>query len=208
MKTSISILIFAFAFCGLGDKLKQMSAGGGNANSNVSSPAKSSNGGPAAEPAKPTSAQQAIIDGGVETVWKDQGISWRLPAGWSKMEVNKDSFNYQGKDADFLLVSVSTFNDSFPMETSLQAYYDQAIQQMKNGKYTSAKMVTIDGIPGVEFVEASPNGKDDPQRHQWIAYRRYLGAVQQLNVMTSTKAANFGKHTDDFTAILYSMKQQ
>ena len=67
-------------------------------------------------------------------------------------------------------------------------------------------MVSIDGVPGVEFTEAPPEGKDDVRRHQWIGYRRYLGQVQQVNVMTSTKASNFAKHGDDFTAILYSMK--
>ena len=200
---SLGLLIFAVTFCGLTDRLKQV-ASGPTGGSNTAPGTKSS--GPAAEPAKPSSVQQAMIDAGEETAWKDQGLSWRLPKGWSKMEVNKDSFDYQGSDADFLLVNVSTPGDNFPMETSLQAYYDQALQQLKNGKYTSVKMVSIDGIPGVEFVEASPTGKDDPQRHQWIGYRRYLGQVQQLNVMTSTKGANFSKHTDDFTAILYSMK--
>ena len=67
-------------------------------------------------------------------------------------------------------------------------------------------MVEIDGIQGVEFTEAPPEGKDDPRRHQWIAYRKYLGQTQQLNVMTATKGTNFNKHTDNFTAILYSMK--
>lgn len=89
---------------------------------------------------------------------------------------------------------------------SLKAYYDQAMQQLKNGKYESVKMVKIDGLSGVEFTEAPPEGKDDPRRHQWIGYRKYLGQTQQLNVMTSTKGTNFNKHTDTFTAVLYSMK--
>jgi len=67
-------------------------------------------------------------------------------------------------------------------------------------------LLAIDGIPGVEFVEAMPTGKNDPRRHQWIAYRTYLGQKQQLNVMTSTSGTNFDKHKDDFPAILYSMK--
>jgi len=67
-------------------------------------------------------------------------------------------------------------------------------------------MIEIDGISGVEFVEAMPEDKSGPRRHQWIAYRTYLGQKQQLNVMTSTKGTNFEKHADDFQAILYSMK--
>lgn len=200
------VLLTVLAFCGITDRLKQMSGGGNSGASNTSSNTGSTANGPKADPAKPTSAQQAIIDGGTETNWSDQGVSWRLPAGWKKMDVKKDSFNYESPDNAFLLVNVSELGDNFPMETSLQAYYDQAMQQLKSGKYADVKMVSIDGIAGVEFTEAPPEGKDDVRRHQWIGYRRYLGRVQQLNVMTSTKASNFAKHGDDFTAMLYSMK--
>ena len=44
--------------------------------------------------AAPTVAQQAIIDGGSETKWDEQGLTWKLPAGWPKMQVSKESLNY------------------------------------------------------------------------------------------------------------------
>lgn len=208
---AFGVLSFALTFCGLQEKLKSLS---GSPSSNSNATSNNSNGtappnansAPAGEKAKPTAAQQAIIDGGTEAKWDDQGLSWKLPASWKKMSVSKDGFNYSSPDNAFLLVNISTLGESFPMEISLKAYYDQAMQQLKSGKYESVKMVEIDGITGVEFVEAPPAGKDDPRRHQWIAYRRYLGSVQQLNVMTSTKGSNFAKHEDDFPAILYSMK--
>ena len=193
------------SFCGLTDKFKELSSGSNGSNSN-SSPSNSASSSSTAEKAKPTGSQQAIIDAGTETKWDDQGISWKLPSGWKKMNVTKDSFNYQSGDNAFLLVNISSLPDTFPMDVSLKAYFDQALQQLKNGKYESAKMVEIDGIAGIEFVEAAPAGKDDVRRHQWIGYRKFVGQTQQLNVMTSTKASNFEKHTDNFQAILYSMK--
>lgn len=200
---SFGMLVVALTFCGLSDKIKQISGGAsGGTNTSGSKPA----GGGSAEPAKPSSAQQAIIDAGTETVWDDQGLSWRLPEGWKRMDVKKESFNYQSPDNAFLLVNISVLPDAFPMETSLDAYHEQALQQLKNGKYADVKLVSIDGVPGVEFTEAPPEGKDDVRRHQWIGYRRYLGQAQQLNVMTSTRGSNFSRHTDDFTAILYSMR--
>ena len=205
---SLGLISFALTFCGLQEKLKSISGTSpGNSNTavtNSNSPSNSSS--QTAEKAKPNAAQQAIIDGGTETKWNEQGLAWKLPAGWKKMTASKESFNYGSPDNAFLLVNISSLGDSFPMDISLQAYYDQAMQQLKNGKYEAVKMVEIDGITGVEFVEAPPEGKDDPRRHQWIAYRRYLGQVQQLNVMTSTRASNFNKHKDDFPAILYSMQ--
>ena len=206
---TLGVISFALTFCGLSEKLKGLTgSGGSNSNTTSSNTASTSNSNASssAEKAKISSAQQTIIDGGSEAKWDDQGVSWKVPAGWSKMDVKKESFNYKSGDNAFLLVNISVLGDSFPMDISLKAYYDQALQQLKNGKYESAKMVEIDGIQGVEFVEAPPEGKDDPRRHQWIAYRRFLGQVQQLNVMTSTKGSNFAKHTDDFQAILYSMK--
>ncbi len=216
MKTilTLGLISFALTFCGLGDRLKQLTGSPGS-NSNTSSSNSGTNSAanppnsssvPSSEKPKLTAEQQTILDTGIEAKWDDQGISWRLPMGWSKMDVKKESFNYKSGDNAFLLVNISVMPDTFPMDVSLKAYYDQAMQQLKNGKYESVRMLEIDGIQGVEFTEAPPEGKDDPRRHQWIAYRTYLGQKQMLNVMTSTKGTNFEKHKDDFPAILYSMK--
>ena len=207
---TLGLISFALTFCGLGERLKGLTGqSGSNSNSMSNSgtvPTKTSPSDTTVEKATLNGAQQAIVSDGAETKWDDQGISWTLPKSWSKMDVKKETFNYKSPDNAFLLVNISPLGDSFPMDVSLKAYYDQALQQLKNGKYLSARMLEIDGISGVEFTEAPPEGKDDPRRHQWIAYRRYLGQVQQLNVMTSTKGSNFDKHKDDFPAILYSMK--
>ncbi len=206
----VGSILFAMSFCGLQDKLKGLTGSGGSnsntASSNSGSSSNSSSSSASADKAKPSSAQQSIIDGGTETKWDDQGLSWKLPSGWKKMEVKKEMFNYQSTDNAFLLVNISVMPDSFPMDVSQKAYYEQAMQQLKNGKYESVKMVEIDGFTGVEFTEAAPEEKDGIRRHQWIAYRTYLGQKQQLNVMTTTKASSFAKHEDDFAAILYSMK--
>lgn len=203
-------LIFALSFCGLQDRLKGLSGGSNTPSSNTASSGGGTTAGDKgsakAEKASPTSAQQAIIDGGTEVKWDDQGVSWRLPAGWSKMDVKKESFNYKSTDNAFLLVNISVMPDTFPLEQSLAAYHEQALQQLKNGKYIDVKLVEIDGVPGVEFVEAMPEDKTDSRRHQWIGFRTYLGQKQQINVMTATRGTNFEKHTDDFAAIIYSAK--
>ena len=205
---TLGIISFALTFCGLQDKLKSLTGGSNTASSNSSS-SNSSGTAPSSstvDKPKPTSAQQTIMDGGTETKWDEQGISWKLPSGWKKQDVKKEQFFYMGPDNSSLIVSISVMPDSFPMDISLKAYYEQALQQLKNGKYEQVKMLDIDGVQGVEFVEAPPEGKDDPRRHQWIAYRTYLGQKQQVNVMTATKGTNFSKHTDDFAAIVYSTK--
>ncbi|MFM9903487.1 MAG: hypothetical protein ACKVQJ_02820 [Pyrinomonadaceae bacterium] len=208
MKTflTLGLIFFALSFCGLGDRLKGLTGSGGSNSNGTTTGSNSSSSPTAAEKPKISGSQQAIIDGSTETKWDDQGLSWKLPAGWKKMNVGKEQFFYSSPDNASLIVSISAMPDSFPMDVSQKAYFDQALQQLKNGKYESVKMTEIDGITGVEFTEAPPQNKDDPRRHQWIAYRSYLGQKQQVNVMTATKGSNFGKHEDDFAAVLYSMK--
>ncbi|MEJ7848018.1 MAG: hypothetical protein WKF92_08030 [Pyrinomonadaceae bacterium] len=203
---SLGVLLFALSFCNLGDRLKQLTGSSNPGANNSNNSAKTASGGDEGERPKLTAAQQTIYDSALETKWDQQGMSWNLPAGWKKMDVKKETFNYQSPDNAFLLVNISPMNDDFPMDSSRTAYYDQALQQMKQGKYESVRHLEIDGVKGVEWVETPPEDKDGPRRHQWIGYRNYLGQNQMLNVMLSTKGTNFEKHKDDFPAIMYSMK--
>ena len=66
--------------------------------------------------------------------------------------------------------------------------------------------VEIDGLKGVQFREANPEKGDDFRRLQWIAFRKYLGQLQQINVMLSTDGKDFDRHKDALYGILYSTK--
>lgn len=215
---SLGLFFFALSFCNLSERISSLRGGGGgssgsanqnsaaNSATNSTAGAKPEAGDTAAEKPSPTAAQQALIDGGEETKWDDQALSWRLPKGWKKMNATKDSFNYSSPDLAFLLVNISNMPNNFPADVSLKATYDGNIQQMKNGKYENVRYLEIDGVKGVEFVETMPEDKSGPRRHQWIAYRPYNGQIQMLNVMLSTKGSNFESKRDTFPAILYSMK--
>ena len=207
---SLGLFVFALSFCNLSERLSQLKGGGSN-NQNSSAnfttnSSKTSTTDETVEKPKLTASQQAISGGGQSVKWDDQGISWTLPKNWKKMNVAKTMFNYSSPDLAFLIANISVMPDNFPSETSLKANYESALQQLKNGKYENVRYLEIDGIKGVEFTETMPEGKGDPRRHQWIAFRNYLGQNQQLNIMLSTKGSNFEKHRDDFPAVLYSMK--
>jgi len=203
---SLGLIGLALSFCNISERLKGLS---GSAESNTSSASNSSKASKTetdVEKPRLTSEQQSIADAAAETKWDEQGISWKLPAGWKKMDVKKETFNYSSPDLAFLLVNISPMSPDFPVDSSTQAYYDQALQQLKNGKYENVRYLEIDGVKGVEWTEAMPEEKDGARRHQWMGYRNYLGQTQLLNVMLSTKGTNFEKHRDDFPAIMYSMK--
>lgn len=202
---SIGFFMFALSFCGIADKLtgsKDFKPGTDGTNSTTSAPESKSDA--VADKAVLTAEQSALLDGEALT-WEEQGISWKLPKGWKKLSQDRNSMNYSSPDNAFLLSNISPMSDDFPMEISTKAFYDGAVTRMKSGEVKTVKYTEIDGIKGVEFIESSPEDKSGPQRHQWIAYRKYGGQVQMLNIMLSTKGSNFEKHANEFQAIMYSM---
>ena len=199
-----AFLAAALTFCGITDRLKGLS--GSSNSTTTSNTSKPSDDDGQVEKAEMTSAQKAIADGGTEIKWDAQGITFKVPSGWPKMEVRKESLNYGSPANGFLIGTISVMPAEFPMDTSIKATYTSALEQLKQGKYEKVRMLEIDGVQGVEWVEAMPEDKDGARRHQWIGGRNYQGQNQQLNIMVSTKGTNFDKQRDAFTAILYSMK--
>ena len=203
---ALGLLATVLAFCGIGDRLKNMSgSGGGNVNSASSSNSAGTTDTTAEKPSL-TASQQSIQDASTEARWDAQGISVKVPSGFSKMDVKKESFNYGSPATGFLIASISVMPDSFPADVSINATYDSALEQLKQGKYERVRWLEIDGVKGVEWVESPPEEKDGIRRHQWIAFRRYQGQNQQLNIILSTDQSKFDKQEDAFAAILYSMK--
>ncbi|MBK9162602.1 MAG: hypothetical protein IPM21_01555 [Acidobacteria bacterium] len=199
------MLFFALSFCGLGERLQSLQGDGNTPGGTTPATADKSSDGDV-DTASLNSDQKAIADAATEVKWEEQNMSWRLPEGWNKMDVRKESFNYGSPAVGFLIGTISTMPASFPAEISLKAQYDSALEQLKQGKYETVRWLEIDGIKGVEWVEAMPEDKTGPRRHQWIAFRNYQGQNQQLNIMVSTKGNEFDQKRDTFAAIMYSMK--
>jgi len=212
MKTFLAfgILFFALSFCGISERIQKTFDGSSKSNETETN---SENGETAKtgsddefEKPDPTAAQKAIIEGGEKIIWEEQGLGFIVPKGWNKMEVNKTTFNYGSPATGFLIVSISSLGESFPIDTSLKAYYDQAIQRMKSGELDRVRYLEIDDTKGLETIEAMPEDKSSPRRHQWIGYRLYNNQVQMINVIISTDGSKFDDRADTFGAILYSMK--
>lgn len=202
---TLGLISFVLTFCGLGDRLKGLT-GGSSSNSNSANTSGTKSGSEIdAEKPSLTASQQSIQDSSTEVKWDDQNISFKLPSGWPKMDVKKESFNYGSPANGFLIASISVMPDSFPSDSSIKATYDSALEQLKQGNYENVRWLEIDGVKGVEWTEALKE-KDGIRRHQWIAFRRYQGQNQQLNIIISTNGEKFDKQKDTFASIMYSMK--
>lgn len=203
---TLGLITFALTFCGLGERLKGLTGGGSTSNSNTSNTGGPTSGSETqAEKPTLTAAQQSIQDSSTEVKWDEQNISFKLPSGWPKMDVKKESLNYGSPANGFLIASISVMPDSFPADVSIKATYDSALEQLKQGNYENVRWLEIDGVKGVEWTEALKE-KDGIRRHQWIAFRRFQGQNQQLNIMLSTNGEKFDKQKDTYASIMYSMK--
>jgi hypothetical protein len=94
----------------------------------------------------------------------------------------------------------------FPSDSSIQAFFDQAESRAKNGEVDEVKWVEIDGLKGVQFREANPEKPDDSRRLQWLAYRKYTGQLQMINLMLASQGKDFERHRNAMYGILYSTK--
>jgi hypothetical protein len=173
----------------------------------VATPSTGSSG--TAEVPSPTPDEQAALEGGKQISWAPEGLSWTVPPGWSKQQETPEILSYKSPgswDAGWLTVSVSPMPASFPAETSLDALYQQAVDQKQLGKYTEVKWLELDGVKGVQFAEAPPADSSDVQRVQWQAYRTYNGRTELVNLMVHSSGKGFPTHRDALYAVLYSTK--
>lgn len=205
------VVLFA---AGIGGYLLYRSSGTANVGTKTSvgvGPVKTSSkvagGGAAAETPNPTEAQRAAVAGGQTAEWAQQEISWTVPQRWSRQTADATSFLWRSPgswDAANLIVSISPMDASFPVDASINAFYEQAQTRKANGEVNEVRWLMLDGIKGVMFRESAPQSDDNPQRLQWMAYRNYKGQVQLVNVMLASRGKDFARHEDALYGILYT----
>jgi len=177
----------------------------GNSSSGSSSGTSSVDGEPV-EHANPTAAQSAAIANGQTVSWEQQGISWMLPANWSKNDVHNETLSYSGGGAH-LTVNISVMPQMKDLvDTSIKAMYEAAKTQKSIGKYDEVRWLELDGVRGVGFRESVQEEPGDIRRLEWQAYRTFAGSTQLITLILSTDSGEFAKHQDELYGILYSTK--
>jgi hypothetical protein len=186
--------------------VKSGSYGTGTSTSSSSSSSSTAGG---AEAPVPTSEQAAAISGGQAAVWEQQEISWTVPQKWKKETAESTTFLWRSPgswDAASLIVSISPMGADFPADISLDAFYDQAQTRKSNGEVNEVRWISFGGTRGVLFRESAPESADNPQRLQWMGYRKYKGQTQLVNIMLASRGKDFARHEDAMYGILYSTK--
>ncbi|MDQ2938073.1 MAG: hypothetical protein M3R67_11275 [Acidobacteriota bacterium] len=194
------VLGFALSLCNLSNKLK---------NTDKSGKSSSTSSDTSAEHATPTAAQTEALAGGQTVKWDQQGMSWTVPPKWTQADNDSKTLLWRspgGSDAANLIVNISAMDESFPTDISIKAFFDAAKTRAKNGEVDEVKWLEIDGLKGFEFREANPEKPDGIRRLQWMAYRKYAGQVQLVNLMLSSSGSGFPKHQDAMYGVMYSTK--
>ncbi|HYN85834.1 MAG TPA: hypothetical protein VER32_11300 [Pyrinomonadaceae bacterium] len=172
-----------------------------------SSPSSSSPASDGAESPAPTSAQAAAVAGGQAAAWEQQEISWTVPQRWKRQESDSRTFHWRSPgswEAASLIVNVSPMDASFPVDASIQGFYDAAQTRQTNGEVDEVRWLKLDGVRGVMFRESAPEDPDSPQRLQWMAYRNYKGQTQLVNIILASRGKDFARHEDALRGILYT----
>ena len=204
MKNILLVLLIAvgLSLCNLSERFKK---GGSTSGPTVAGGGSSRS----VERGKPTAEQTAALAGGQEVKWARQGMSWTIPPNWTE-ETNESKIFVMrspgGGSAASLIVNISPMDEAFPTESSIQAMFEQAESRAKNGEVDEVRWVEIDGVKGVQFREANPEKPDDSRRLQWMAYRKYTGQVQLINLMLASGGKDFERHKNAMYGILYSTK--
>jgi hypothetical protein len=202
----IVAMVLVVAACNLTNKFKKTDSTNSNSSSTSSSGNPTKIGDDPVEKAAPTAAQIAALANGQEVKWDQQGITWTLPAGWKKMTVSNESFNYGGNGA-FLIVAVSPMPSMEKLtDVSIKAMFEGAKTNQKIGKNDEVRWLELDGVRGVGFRESKPETADDIRRLEWQAYRTYAGTTQLVTMILSSNGGNFPKHQDELYAVMYSTK--
>jgi len=160
-----------------------------------------------AEPPQPTAEQLAAVSGGQSAEWSQQEITWTVPQRWKQDSASSTSFNWSSpgsSDRAFLLVNISPMGADFPVDVSIKAFHDAAVQRKANGEVDEVKWVKLGGLKGVMFRESAPESDSGSQRLQWMGYRNYKGQVQLVNIMLASQGKYFARHEDEMYGILYS----
>lgn len=159
------------------------------------------------EQPEPTAAQTKALEGGQPVKWDQQGITWTFPAGWNKQTVETKQFTYGAPGySAFMTASISPMDENFPTAISLKAFYDGAVTRKKNGEVDELRYLELDGVKGIQFRESNPEKPDGIRRLQWMAYRKFAGQTQMVNLILSADGKNFPARQDELYAILYSTK--
>ena len=198
------VLGFALSFCNLSNKLKPAT--------NSPEPGKTgstSSNSDKVEKANPTAAQTEALAGGQTIKWDQQGMSWTAPPKWTEASNDSKMLVWRspgGSDAASMIVNISPMDEAFPADVSIKAFYDGAKSRSKNGEVDEVKWLEVDGLKGVQFREADPEKPDGIRRLQWMAYRKYAGQLQMVNLILSSSGKGFPKHQDEMYGVLCSMK--
>lgn len=159
------------------------------------------------ERAAPTEAQRAALEGGTPVAWDGYGLAWTVPAGWRERASGPGELVWADEaGAASLSASATPMPESLAAGAGLNAIYQEAVDRRRDGMYTEVRLLELDGLRGVTFLEGPPADAAAGRSVHWQAYRSGDGRAELVNLVLSAPAATFADSADTLYAILYSTR--
>lgn len=146
-----------------------------------------------------------LITSEQEAAWKEQGLSFTLPAGWSRIELDTpipDTMNWKGPQGARLLIDVLNGREISSPDNELQTEYERRLYQQKRGKFEEVRYLTLDGVKGL--LRRSED--EESVSLHWDTFRKHQGKFQYLNVYLSVPRYSFKQRQSELYGILYSIQ--
>ena len=130
------------------------------------------------------------------------GVKLFLPSGWSIAKDEPNRLDASGPQGMWLAIVMNDYDEEFPVEASLQAYMESAKKEKGVGKLIDWQERVIDGVKGVQRVEALMPDPSDPRRITWVGYRGTVG----INIVASSKSKDFDSCFPTLNQVIGSIK--
>ena len=169
---------FALSLCNLSERLHKGGSGSGSNSAggvtdNAAKP----------ERAQPSAAQTAALSGGSEAKWDRQGMSFTVPPNWTEAQQDSKNLTWRspGEGAASLIVSISPMAGEFPVDASIQAFFDGAktietsfskrwTEQIKETGYTATTFANSNRVSQIRVSSGRANGETRIAEHQWASF--------------------------------------
>lgn len=132
-------------------------------------------------------ATEGVASQGVTGASARCGVKLSLPGGWRIVHDEPNRLDAQGPRGMWLAINMSDYGEGFPVESSLNAYKESAKRDKGLGKLIDWQERIIDGVRGIQRVEAPMPGLTDPRRITWVGYKGTTG----INIVASSKSKDF-----------------
>ncbi|HVF29038.1 MAG TPA: cytochrome c oxidase assembly factor Coa1 family protein [Pyrinomonadaceae bacterium] len=137
-----------------------------------------------------------------EVLWKEQGVSVKVPAKWQPKTTNQREFEMRASDYSYLGIRTYAFGQQLPTESLLSAWLLSASEKLRNGQINGYAVKEIGGVTGV--LNIYPQG--DRFLVTWNGHTQRKGKNVSVDIVLSALSKDQKGLEATFSRVLDSIR--